>query len=123
PLRLRRNGPAGGKLKDPSARTLAAGELEAVFLPGRGMLCASLRHHSAEILRRVDDLDAAAAKGSTAGIPFLHPWANRLASLRYQAGGEGTLDPSSPLLHFDDNRLPIHGVPWPLLAWELTEAR
>jgi aldose 1-epimerase len=88
------------------------------------MLCASLRHHGAEILRRVDDLDAAAAKRSTAGIPFLHPWANRLASLRYQAGGrEVTLDPSSPLLHFDDNRLPIHGVPWPLLTWELSEAR
>jgi aldose 1-epimerase len=111
-------------LKDASACTLNAGELEAVFLPGHGMLCASLRHRGTEILRRVDDLDASAAKGSTAGIPLLHPWANRLASLRYHAvGREVALDPSSPLLHFDDNRLPIHGVPWALLAWELTEAR
>jgi aldose 1-epimerase len=111
-------------LKDPSARTLIGGELEAVFFPGYGMLCASLRHRGSEILRRVDDLDTAAAKGSTAGIPFLHPWANRLASLRYHAAGrEVTLDSSSPLLHFDDNRLPMHGVPWPLLAWDLAEAR
>ena len=33
------------------------------------------------------------------------------------------LDPSSPLLHLDEHGLPIHGVPWSLLAWELTEAR
>ena len=41
------------------ARTLAAGDLTAVFLPGRGMLGASLRRGSAEILRCVDDLKAA----------------------------------------------------------------
>jgi hypothetical protein len=66
-------------LKDPSAVTLVAGDLEAVFLPGYGMLGASLRHRHIEILRRVQDLEVAAAKGSTAGIPLLHPWANRLA--------------------------------------------
>lgn len=111
-------------MKGASAHPLNAGELEAVFLPGRGMLCASLRHRGTEILRRVDDLDGAAAKGRTAGIPLLHPWANRLASLRYHAAGRDvTLDPESPFLHFDDNRLPIHGVPWPLLSWDLTEAK
>ena len=53
-------------LKDPSARVLVAGDLEAVFLPGHGMLGASLRHRSLEMLRRVEDLDGAAANGSTA---------------------------------------------------------
>ena len=111
------------RLKDPSARTIAAGDLEAVFLPGHGMLCASLRHRNAEILRRTEDLQAAAAKGSTAGIPLLHPWANRLAGSRYRAAGrEVNLDPSSPLLHLDEHGLPMHGVPWSLLAWKLTEA-
>src|ERR1700730_17987973 len=111
-------------LKDPSAVTLVAGDLEAVFLPGYGMLGASLRHRHVEILRRVQDLEVAAAKGSTAGIPLLHPWANRLAGPRYRtAGREVVLDPSSPLLHFDEHGLPMHGVPWSLLAWELTEAR
>ena len=76
------------------------------------------------MLRRVEDLDAAATNGSTAGIPLLHPWANRLDGSHYRAAGhELNLDPSSPLLHLDAHGLPIHGVPWSLLAWELTEAR
>jgi len=112
-----------GTAGDPGARRLAAGDLEAVFLPGRGMLGASLKHRGAEILRRVEDLEAAAARGSTAGIPLLHPWANRLAGLRYRAAGRDvTLDPSSPLLHLDGHGLPIHGVPWARLAWDVVEA-
>ena len=98
---------------------LAAGSLEAVFLPAQGMLCRSLRHRGDELLRRVDNLLAYAAAGSQAGIPLMHPWANRLDGMRYRvAGREVQLDPSSPLLHFDANRLPIHGVPWSRLAWE-----
>ena len=112
-------------LNDPSARTLVAGDFKAVFLPGHGMLGASLRHRGVEMLRRVEDLDGAAVNGSTAGIPLLHPWANRLAGSRYRAAGqEVNLDPSSRLLHLDaQHGLPMHGVPWSLLAWELTEAR
>ena len=110
-------------LDDPTAHTLRAGDLEAVFLPAHGMLGASLRRRGVEMLRRVDDLGVAAKKGSTAGIPLLHPWANRLASPRYRiAGREVELDPKSPLLHLDENGLPIHGVPWPSLAWEVSEA-
>jgi aldose 1-epimerase len=87
------------------------------------MLGASLRHCGAEILRRVDDLGDAAAKGSTAGIPLLHPWANRLAGSSYRAAGrEVALDLSSPLLHLDQHGLPMHGVPWSLLTWEVIEA-
>jgi aldose 1-epimerase len=113
-----------GLLNDPSARTLVAGDLAAVFLPDHGMLCASFRHHGAELLRRVQDLDSSAAKGSTAGIPLLHPWANRLADTRYRAAGrEVELDPSSALLHLDEHGLPMHGVPWSRLRWEVTEAR
>lgn len=111
-------------LKEPTARTLRAGDLEAVFLPAHGMLGASLRHRGVEILRRVDDLEAAAAKGSSAGIPLLHPWANRLAEPRYRVlGQQVVLDVSSPLLHLDEHGLPMHGVPWSLLHWVLTEAR
>ncbi len=111
-------------MNDPSALSLAAGDLEAVFLPGRGMLGASLKRRGVELLRRVEDLEASAAKGSTAGIPLLHPWANRLSGLSYRAAGRGvTLDPASPLLRFDASGLPIHGVPWSRLAWEVTGAR
>jgi len=111
-------------LKESSARTLVAGDLQAVLLPDHGMLGASLRHQGVEILRRVEDLEAAAARGSSAGIPLLYPWANRLAEPRYRVlGKEVLLDRLSPLLHFDEHGLPIHGVPWPLLSWVVTEAR
>lgn len=110
--------------QDSSARTVHAGELEAIFLPTYGMLGASLRHKGVEILGRVDDLEAASAKGSTAGIPLLHPWANRLAEPRYSVLGQlVVLDVSSSLLHPDEHGLPIHGVPWSFLRWRVTEAR
>jgi len=115
---------AADPLSDPTALRLAAGDLEAVFLPARGMLGASLRHRGEQLLRRIEDLAAAAAKGRTAGIPLLHPWANRLAGPRYKAAGHKvTLDPSSRLLHLDDNGLPMHGVPWALLAWKVSDAK
>ena len=98
---------------------LVAGELEAVFLPGRGMLGVSFKHRGEELLRRLENLEAAAAKGSTAGIPLLYPWANRLASSRYRVTGrEVTFDPSLPILHCDEHGLPIHGK-WALLAWDV----
>ena len=109
--------------ENAAACTLIAGDLEAVFLPAQGMLGASLRHRGAQVLRRVGDLTAAAAKGSTAGIALLHPWANRLDGIRYHAAGrEVQLDTSSPLLHFDAHGLPMHGVPWSRLAWEPIES-
>ncbi len=111
-------------LQESSARTLVAGDLQAVVLPDHGMLVASLRYKGVEILRRVEDLEAAAAGGSSAGIPLLYPWANRLAEPRYRVLGKKiVLDPSSPLLHLDEHGLPMHGVPWSLLSWVVTEAR
>ena len=72
---------------DQSARTLAAGDLRAVLLPGLGMLGASLRHRGEELLGRVDEIEAFALAGRTCGIPLLYPWANRLGGPRYQAAG------------------------------------
>ena len=101
-----------------AATRLALGDIEAMLLPAQGMLCASLTHRGVEVLRHIDDLDAAAATGGTAGIPLLHPWANRLPGTRYRAAGRDVvLDPSSPLLHLDANGLPMHGVPWSRLSW------
>ncbi|MGH6897388.1 MAG: hypothetical protein ACREJ5_12725 [Geminicoccaceae bacterium] len=62
--------------------------------------------------------------GATAGIPLLHPWANRLAGPSYRVAGRVVeLDPSSPLLHRDEHGLPIHGVPWSRLGWAVIEAQ
>ena len=109
-------------LGDPSARRLVAGELAATFLPAHGMLGASLTHRGVELLRRVDDLDRSGVEGRTAGIPLLHPWANRLAGYSYTvAGRTGALDQRSRWLSFDANGLPIHGVPWSRLAWQVVD--
>ena len=111
-------------MPDPAARSLVAGDITAVFLPDLGMLGASLRHRGEELLGRIDDLAGAAAAGSAAGIPLLHPWANRLEGPQYRAAGkEVTLDLSSPLLHVDSNGLPIHGVPWSRLRWDVVDER
>jgi aldose 1-epimerase len=48
------------------------------------------------------------AQGKTMGIPFLHPWANRLEGRRYSAAGrEVVLAPGPPQ---DDHGRPMHGT-------------
>jgi aldose 1-epimerase len=94
-------------------RVLVAGDglTRAEFAPGLGMVCCSLTHRGEELLGQRSGLRAYAERGSTMGIPLLHPWANRLAGPRYVAAGrEVELDLGSPLLHLDDNGLPIHGA-------------
>lgn len=91
--------------------TLTAGDLEATFAPGAGMIGTSLRHRGEEVLAQRDGLDAYVREAKTFGIPLLHPWANRLDGPRYAVGGkEVTLDLDSPLIHLEDNGLPIHGL-------------
>jgi aldose 1-epimerase len=110
-------------LDDPTATRIASGDTEATFLPGHGMLGVSLRHQGIECLRRVEELKIFAAKNRTAGIPFLFPWANRLAGFQYEVADRGvTLSAHSPLLRYDDNGLPMHGMMWPHLAWSIVEA-
>ena len=108
----------GGPLKGAPVVTLAAGNLEAEFLPSHGMLCTSLREGKTEILRRVDDLETAASKGSTAAIPLLHPWANRLSGRRYRAAGV-TVPLEGLDLPVDTNGLPIHGLLAGAAGWRV----
>lgn len=106
---------------DAAACKLEAGDLSAVFLPSRGMLGASLCHKGEELLGRVDEIDAYARSGRTCGIPLLHPWANRLSDTRYLAAGqEVSLDASAALIGHDSAGLPMHGVPWSRLSWQVT---
>ena len=80
--------------------TLASGGLEAAFVPELAMVGRSLRHDGEELLFQGDGLEAYRERGSTFGIPLLHPWANRLARPL----------PASDIVHRDPNGLPIHGV-------------
>ncbi len=81
-------------------RTLTAPGMVAQFAPGLAMVCCSLVHAGEELLGLRGGLEAYTERGSTMGIPLLHPWANRLA---------GPVA-ASPLLHTDANGMPIHGV-------------
>ena len=110
-------------LDDPTTTRIAAGDTEAVFVPGHGMLGISLRHKGVEYLRRIDDLKTYAALNQTAGIPFLFPWANRLGGFQYEVEDRGvTLGAHSPMLRYDGNGLPMHGLMWPHLAWTVEES-
>jgi aldose 1-epimerase len=43
--------------------------------------------------------------------------------LQYRAAGRQiSLDSSSPRLHFDDHKLPMHGVPWSQLQWNVVSS-
>ncbi|MDX6520285.1 MAG: aldose 1-epimerase [Gaiellales bacterium] len=104
-------------------RVLVAGDgpTRAEFAPGLGMVCCSLTHRGEELLGQRGGLRAYAERGSTMGIPLLHPWANRLAGPRYVAAGrEVEFDLGSPMLHLDDTGLPIHGVLARFLPFQVT---
>jgi len=94
-----------------AALTLEGKELEAVFVPEAGMICCSLRHRGEELLGQRNGLRAYVDHYSTMGIPFLHPWANRLGADRFEIDGRQvdlTL-PDLPLKR-DGNGLPMHGL-------------
>ena len=95
-------------------------DLHATWLVGAGMLGASLVHLGEELLWQGAGPGGYAEQRKFMGIPFLHPWANRLQRFGYHANGrEVELDPSSPLLLRDDNGLPIHGLLTASRAWSL----
>jgi len=101
----------------------SGGELTATFAPGAGMVCCSLCHRGEELLGQRRGLRAYAERGSTMGIPLLHPWANRLATGSFDVHGIRVAIPAdSPLVSHDGAGLPIHGVIGSHLPWELIEA-
>jgi aldose 1-epimerase len=106
---------ARGMFDGFDAVTLAAGPLEATFVPDAGMVGASLRHDGDELLARPATLAEYVAHGTVLGIPVLHPWANRLSAERYEAAGRRVRLPSR--LPREEHGLAIHGLrpaPWQL---------
>jgi aldose 1-epimerase len=99
-----------------------AADLHATWVPRAGMLGASLVHRGQELLWQGAGVAGYASAGRFAGIPFLHPWANRLAGFSYRAAGhEVVLDPASPSLLLDEHGLPTHGVLTASRDWRVTE--
>jgi galactose mutarotase-like enzyme len=90
---------------------LRSGELEAAFAPEAGMVGCSLTTAARSCSGSARGSRSTPAAGSTFGIPFLHPWANRLSAFGYAVGGqEVALDRDSPLLRIEEHGLPIHGL-------------
>jgi aldose 1-epimerase len=106
-----------GTVDGEAAVTLAAGELEATFLPGLGLLGTSLRHRGEELLALPGGV-AGYRDRKVTGLPILAPWANRLPSWRYRAAGvEVDLDGLD--LTTDPGGLPIHGTLTAHRGWRL----
>lgn len=106
----------------PALRLVSPEELAATYVPTAGMVCCSLTHRGEELLGQRQGLSHYAATGSTMGIPLLHPWANRLGRLGYEIEGKQVaFAPDSPLLHFDANGLPIHGLVGGCPDWQVIE--
>ena len=102
---------------------LRAGDLEATWVPAAGMVGASLRHRGEELLGQRGGLEAYVERGSTFGIPLLHPWANRLGADRFDvAGREVHLPARAAPIRRDEHGLPIHGLLAASPAWRVTAA-
>jgi aldose 1-epimerase len=106
-----------GTVEGEPAATLAAGELEAIFLPGLGLLGTSLRHRGEELLALPGGVEGYRDRHVT-GLPLLAPWANRLPGWRYRAAGvEVSLEGLD--LATDPAGLPIHGTLTAHRGWRL----
>ena len=97
---------------------LVAGDLAAVLHPEAGMLCSSLRHRGEELLGQRDGVEAYRREGKTMGIPFLHPWANRVSRERFAVLGR---EVDASRARRDGGGHPIHGLLGPA-AWTVQEA-
>ena len=93
-------------------RSEAAGGLEAAVVPGAGMVVCSLRHHGDELLGQRRGLRAYIEERATMGIPLLYPWANRVASDRFEVAGRRVdLDRAAPPPPRRDSAgLAMHGL-------------
>ena len=96
-------------------------QVTATFVPGAGMVGASLTHRGEELLVQENGLRAYVENGKTFGIPLLHPWGNRLQSDTYRVGQIGAdLKPVANLVARDPNGLPIHGLAAGRKEWTVT---
>ena len=101
---------------------LVAGETEATFLPSVGMTGVSLRHRGNEYLDMPGGVEGLRER-STAGLPLLAPWANRLSTWEYVVGDRHVDLSGSKLPTRDDHGLPIHGLILGSADWQIDGQR
>jgi galactose mutarotase-like enzyme len=102
------------ELCSPEAR------VSATFVPGAGMFGSLLSHLGDQLLHVPGGAAAYAASGTTAGIPLLYPWANRLAGWSYEVGGRRVeLARDGAGIRTEEHGLPIHGLLAAARGWQL----
>jgi aldose 1-epimerase len=102
--------------------TLKAGAWTSRWVPTVGMVGVSLFGHGRELLGQLGGLDAYTTRGSSFGIPLLHPWANRLSGFTYAVDGTTVaLGSETPHLRVDGSGLPIHGLLAAYRRWAVLE--
>ena len=108
--------------EDEPGIKLVVGDAEATFLPGVGMTGVSLRHRGNEYLEMPGGV-AGLRERSTAGLPLLAPWANRLSTWEYTVGDTHVDLTGSSLPTRDNNDLPIHGLLLASVDWQIDDQR
>jgi len=99
--------------------TIAAGALEATFLPEVGMLGTSLRWRGEEYVALAEGV-AGYQEGRQTGLPLLAPWGNRLEGWRYRAA-DVDVDLEGLALTTEEHGLPIHGTMTAAVGWDVVE--
>jgi len=97
-------------------------QIAAEFVPSAGMVGVSLTHRGEELLVLGKTVRQYVEGGGTLGIPFLHPWGNRLGGDTY--GFDETavnLAPVSAIVSRDPHGLPIHGLAPGRKVWSVRE--
>jgi galactose mutarotase-like enzyme len=113
---------SGGRLDGLETVVLEGAGLRASFAPSANLVLHSLTRGGRELLAQNDGLRAYAERGSTMGVPLLHPWANRLSGDGYAAAGERVaLGAEPPLFKRDPGGLPIHGALPSLMRWDVLD--
>ncbi len=101
----------------------AAHGVEVSIVPSVGNRAYELKVRGKNLLYSLDPaaLVAAGSKGLN-GIPFLAPWANRMAGAGFWADGKRyAFNPDLGSVHIDPNGIAIHGMLTASTHWEVTE--
>ena len=96
-----------GAWKGQPSITLVAGVRDATFLPGCGMLCASIRDRGHEYVAWPRTL-AQFLEGRMTAVPLVHPWGSRLEGRHYRVGRRD-VNLAGLDLPTDPNGLFMHG--------------
>lgn len=98
---------------------------EVSVVPGFGNIAYSMKVKGNELMfSPVKSLGELRTKPSQLGVPFLAPWANRIAGLSYWANGKQyKLNPDLGSLRIGNAGNPIHGTVIYSDAWQVVEAK